>query len=339
MRNEGDLEPLRFGDLYVSPASESAQRAALLPIEGSEDMSSLLEIIPVSGLTSSDREEYLPCPASEWIVRASFATPLEVPDVAKLFGKDWTAGHGVATIYGKNTATGLWTFLISADGPKHVSSLQFAWPYYPTWSPEAGVVSPAVYQARLREVERRLCQLANVSVHTDVAPESAHDRSKLLSELSARFGRSVTVRLAAPSGTLFPGKAIWDVMLCLGLQWGDMDCFHWPNPSEYGDDFFFGVWTSTAPGYFLPEEVANDRVNVSDLIFGYSLPRSADPVAVFERMIRAVKYAQRRLGGVITTEDGHAFDLTGTAREIQTLVIQLDELGFRPGSEAALRQF
>ncbi|HSU55623.1 MAG TPA: cell division protein ZipA C-terminal FtsZ-binding domain-containing protein [Candidatus Dormibacteraeota bacterium] len=44
-------------------------------------------------------------------------------------------------------------------------------------------------------------------------------------------------------------------MMALGLEWGDMDLFHWVNGSDNGDDSFFRVWTSTAPGYFLPEEI------------------------------------------------------------------------------------
>ncbi len=38
-----------------------------------------------------------------------------------------------------------------------------------------------------------------------------------------------------------------DVMLCLGLTWGDMDCFHWDNVSGTGDDYHFSVETSTPP--------------------------------------------------------------------------------------------
>ena len=59
--------------------------------------------------------------------------------------------------------------------------------------------------------------------------------------IRARFDVNVSIRLAAPDGTLFDGRDIWDVMLCLGLPWGDMDLFHWNNPSDHGDDHLFSV--------------------------------------------------------------------------------------------------
>ena len=118
-----------------------------------------------------------------------------------------------------------------------------------------------------------------------------------------------------------------------------MDLFQWWNDSQCGDDAFFSVWTSTPPGYFLPEEVAADHVKVADLIFGYSIPRSADPVTVYDSMVRAVEYSQRRLAGEITAEDGGPIDLVRTREAVVEIATELESLGFAPGSENALRRF
>ena len=99
------------------------------------------------------------------------------------------------------------------------------------------------------------------------------------------------------------------------------------------------MWTSTPPGYFLPEEIAAGRVRVDDLVFGYSIPRSADPVAVFDSMTRAVEYAQRRLAGDITAEDGGPVDLDTTRAAVVRIASELESFGFAPGSGNALRQF
>ena len=95
----------------------------------------------------------------------------------------------------------------------------------------------------------------------------------------------------------------------------------------------------TPPGYFLPEEIAAGSVMVDDLVFGYSIPRSADPVAVFDSMIRAVEYAQRRLAGDITAEDGGPVNLDSTREAVVRIASELEALGFAPGTENALRQF
>ncbi len=332
-------EQTQYRDLYISTETQSASRASVLPTEGSEDVSSLLGEIAPPKPTRTNTEEYLPNPAVEWIVHATFAKPLKSMDVASKFGKDWRAIYGGLTIYGRDTATGLWTFLISADGPEEISSLQFAWDYYSSWSEDAKLVPPAMYESRLEAVRQKLNQLTPSKVHSDVKPKDAFEKSKTLSTIGDRLNRSITVRLIAPVGKRFSGRELWDVMLCLGLRWGDMDCFHWNNPTDYGDDYFFSVWTSTQPGYFLPEEVAADRVSVEDLVFGYSIPRCAAPVTVYERMMKAIGYAKKRLGGTITAVDGRPLNEDATLSEIKAISTELEILGFRPGSDNALQQF
>lgn len=332
-------EPPTSNGLRFSTATESADRARQLPTEPSEDVSSLLGQISLPTRQRAEVDDYLPSPALEWVVCAAMEEPLAAREVASRFGKDWRAKFGGLVIYGLDTATGHWAFLVSADGPEEVSGLQFAWTYYASWSDDSEVASPEMYRARLEAVERELNELTPSNVNSEVDPQDAHERAKYLSTLNERFDRSVAVRLAAPSGKRFSGREIWDVMLCLGVRWGDMDCFHWQNPSGYGDDYFFSVWTSTQPGYFLPEEVAADRVNVEDLVFGYSIPRNADPVTVYSRMLNAVEYAQKRLGGSITSENGRPLNTEATLTEIKSISDELDKLGFRPGSDNSLRQF
>src|SRR5262249_15826044 len=127
-------------------------------------------------------------------------------------------------------------------------------------------------------------------------------------------------------------KAIWDVMLCLGLQWGDMDLFHWENPGIHGDDHLFSVWTSTPPGYFFPEEIAADRVQSHDLIFGFSIPRTFQPELIFDSMTKAIRYAQKRLGGRLVDIEGNPFSEQTELSKIRNVVKQLRNAGFEPGT-------
>ncbi len=336
---EPESESSGIDGLSLSTATQTNARASQLPTDPSEDVSSLLGDIKLPNQSRVDTDDYLPSTALEWVVHATFEDSLAAKEVASRFGKDWRAKYGGLTIYGLDASTGNWTFLISADGPKRVSGLQFAWTYYASWSDDQELASPEMYRSRISAVESGLNEMTTTKVRAEVEPEEAFKKAQFLSTLTERFDRSVAVRVVAPAGKRFSGKELWDVMLCLGLRWGDMDCFHWQNPSGYGDNYFFSVWTSTRPGYFLPEEVAADRVQVEDLIFGYSIPRSGDPVAVFSRMVKAAKYAQKRLGGTITGQDDRPFNSAATLKEIQTIADELTKLGFKPGSDNALRQF
>ena len=127
--------------------------------------------------------------------------------------------------------------------------------------------------------------------------------------------------------------------MSLGLKWGDMDIFHWPNDSDNGDDSFFSVWTSSPPGYFLPEEIAADRLHTADLIFGFSIPRNAAPKSVFASMVKAAEYARQRLGGELLDGNGHALDAGATEKEISAIEQRLNAAGFPPGSQRTLHLF
>lgn len=338
---------IQVGDYYIAPESESAARAAaLLPTKGSEDASSILGPITSHSLQQTpaitEEKDYLPSPASEWVIHVTLESPNELPvaSVEKVFGKEWRAKGGRnATIYGKDARTGRWTFLISADGPKSITGLQFSWPYFARWTGETNITKAGIYAVRFKEVVGGMEKLGRAELRTDIDPAAAQLRSERLSAVSEQFDRQVTLVLKAPAGRTFSGRDVWDVMLCLGLEWGDMDCFHWRNHSDLGGDFFFSVSTSTPPGYFPPEEIAANRVAVRDLVFGYSLPRSSDPAKVYERMFAAAEYARKRLGGTVVTDADRQPDLNATLNQIRATVKELETLGFSPGSEQAMRFF
>jgi cell division protein ZipA len=219
-----------------------------------------------------------------------------------------------------------------------VTRLKLAWDFIDP-SDDSTLPSSQVFSAREEAVREAVRSLGVADLKASLSPEEAARRSRWLREFKARLDYSPAMILRAPQGKKFGGKDIWDVMLCLGFKWGDMDVFHWANPGGLGDDSFFSVWTSTPPGYFLPEEVAAGRVQVDDLVFGFSAPRCLEPGQVFESMVRAVQYTQKRLGGTITDETGRESDPDQIRRKIRSVEQELKSNGFTPGSDSALRLF
>lgn len=327
-------------DVYITTSSETAKRAAsVLPTKGSEDVSSLLAPLDLEIPADEEPRDYLPSEAAEWIVHAKPETALTSKEVSNRFDYEWSEKYGGPVIYGRCTKDRHWTYVRAPNGPEEVDDLQFAWRYFRPWSDETHAPTCEDYAARLDAIKERLGKIANCKVYATLTPEDAVKRVDYLRNLTRRLDRDVTIRLLCPKGERFDGKEIWDVMLCLGLTWGDMDCFHWINSAQVGADFIFSVWTSTPPGYFLPEQIAAGRVAVEDLVFCYSIPRSADPEAVFARMMGAVQYAQKRLGGTIADADGCDFDEAATREEVRRITVELKKAGFVPGTDDALIQF
>lgn len=339
-----DQDPL--DGLYLSTSSQSQARAeAVLPAQGSEDVSHLLGTITIPNATARDeeRDNYLPEEATDWIVDVQFpeGNEFEVKRLAQLFDKSFREEHGGLTLYGKDAKTGFWTYLISADGPTSVTGLKISWNYYSAWNDDAEVATAQKYQARLQAIESVLqADSIKAVVQPNRTTEDAAARTLFLSYLPEQVDRTVAFAVVAPEGKPFEGRKIWDVMLCLGLTWGDMDCFHWINPTGIGDDYYFSVETSTPPGYFLPEEIAMGRVHTQDLVFLFSLPRTAAPSVVAARMRKAVEYVQSRLGGkIVYMIDDEQYEFDSAIQEIGGIEAELTEHGFPPGSDAALRFF
>jgi cell division protein ZipA len=335
----------KLGDeeFYVAPESEGVARAsAVLPMKPSEDASHLLRHIKVAGEEHSEEpRDYLPDEKVDWVVNVTFDVKSRVDPktVREKFDRAWRDTFGRPTEYGRNADTGYWTYLISGDGPKAVTDLKLAWDFVDPLVDDQPPPSVRIFEQRLAEVTKRLKSFGAAKVTASLSPTEAAQRTEQLQELKARCAYDVVVVLQAPPSSAFDGRQIWDVMLCLGLKWGDMDCFHWDNRSNVGHDRFFSVSTSTSPGYFLPEEIAAGRVRVKDLVFSFSAPRSAAPAEVFDRMLKAVKYCQQRLGGEILGESGQPIDASKIRKQVTEVESSLREAGFPTGCHSALRLF
>lgn len=348
MTTKGEMQKDEKGrividDMFLAPESESQGRAALLPTTPSEDARHILGRleIPTTSGPSGDEGDYLPEIAVSWVVDVAFEgdPQLSPRAVSDAFDKDWRKTFGSFMAYGRDIDTGHWTYLISADGPKAVNRLKFAFDYIDVVNESSPLPNDQVYSQRMMQLTDRLKKFGIPAITVEISPEKAAQRSRLLSQVRTSLDMSVVLKLQAPRGKTYDGKKVWDVMLCLGLEWGDMDCFHWRNRSDQGDDSLFSVETSSKPGYFLPEEIVADRLHVDDLIFVYSVPRSTKPVEVFDGMAKAVQYCQSRLGGEIVTEKRRPTNIVEMRKGIEKVVEQLRQTGFEPGTSATLQLF
>lgn len=334
-----------FDNLYLSTSSESQARAdRVLPSEGSEDATSILgEWLPDLPAEDYERDEYLPDSSVEWIIDVEFpeGRTVKAKELSSSFDKSFRDELGPCSLYGKDAKSGFWKYLVSADGPESVTGLKVAYDYNRTWDSEFAPATAAEYQARIDAVEAIATkQIGGCKTTASKLPNEASQHAQTLSGLSDKYDQTVAIYLVADQNHPFEGKQIWDVMLCLGLQWGDMDCFHWNNPGGAGDDYFFSVETSTPPGYFLPEQIAAGQLRTNDLIFLFSVPRTCQPVDVATRMDKAVQYCKQRLGGTIHYTLGEdELPIQALLEKISKIESELTELGFEPGTGSALRMF
>ncbi|WP_153797576.1 cell division protein ZipA C-terminal FtsZ-binding domain-containing protein [Foetidibacter luteolus] len=331
-------------DFFVSTQVQNNERLNKLGIRNaSEDASYILDSSllsfpkPVHDASDS-KDEYKPDPSQDWVI------PVNVKDnavskkqLSALFDLEWRKNFR-STIYGYSIQEEHWTFADAGDSPEAYTQLQVAVDLIETFTDSAKGYDPLLLERYLNELNRKIKKSSfALAIGKGEPIEKAIERAKELVKLNHEFSFDAVIQLKSENP--FPGMAAWDAMECLGLEWGDGDIFHWQNPEDYGDQAFFSVYTTTKPGYFLPEAIGSGEMNPGDLVFAFSVPRSADPEHIFDAMINAVKYCQKRLGGQLFDKYGKPFNEVKEREDMKLLVGKMKQNSLMPGSEKCLRMF
>ena len=322
------VDPEKGVAIAMSSATESAERAArLLPSKGSEDRRDLLAQ-PAAPRGAAPAQQ--PQTSFTIAARAKAGQSFELAALRSLFSADWLATHNDPEVRVRGSKNQPYFDLMANDTPATFTEIQFEWPLVGMLAEKMPPLAEATLAGLKNEVTQKLEPLAQ-SIEGGNLPAAAA-RARELRQLQEACDRDAIIVLAAPPGQPFDGRKIWDVMLSLGLEWGDFDLFNWVNTTRNGDDWYFSVSTSTAPGYFLPEEIAKNQFAANDLIFSFTIPRSSQPQAVYTAMARAADYSQSRLGGQLLDQQGQPLNRDKAQTEIAAIEKQLRAAALTPGS-------
>lgn len=333
--------PLVVSDLVLVPASMSAARAAqALPEAPSEDASHLLERPELQAPEEEPEETRNYGPGDlEWVVEFVMSAHMTVSTARldELFDERWRKQIGSATLYGFSPDEGRWTYVHAGGVPTIWTKVAVGVDLVSTHEENPKPRKATALTKVLRSVEERGEALNAERVRSRSTPEEGAALAAKMFDCWREARGDCIAALRAADGESFVGTEVWDVMACLGLGWGDGDLFHWDNDSEVGDDHFFSVWTSTEPGYFLPEVIAAGRMNPETLIFGFNIARCAAPEHVRRQMMKAIEYTQRRLGGSLVDERGEPLEQDVARESVRRVVQRLAAVGLEPGADTTLR--
>jgi cell division protein ZipA len=321
--------------MMLMAQSQSTERAGqALPLEGSEDASALLRQPELA--EPEPRSEYGPG-GLEWAIDVgpTNGALLSQAEVELLSNRRWLRELGDVTVYGQTAEH--WTYFTSTEPPTSWRRLALSTQILRTHEQDPKPATATSLEAFLSAVQRRIAAHPNLQARARSEAAFAARHAQRMFECWQRADLHTIVVLTGSAP--FAGRDVWDVMLSLGLRWGDMDLFHWRNPIDLGHDQHFSVSTSTEPGYFLPEAIAEGAMNPEDLVFGFSIPRCAAPLHVFEQLMVAARYAQRRLGGSLLDAEGQAFDELAEREGIADVLKTLASYGLEPGRDTTLRLF
>lgn len=287
-------------------------------------------------LVRIESEEYRSIPELNWIIdiipQNDFSFTKET--FIKVFDYEWRTNYE-SEFYAYFPNTNKWSFAISGDSPEQFDSLELAINFAPRFNNKN--LNTERLQSYLNELDKKLSLFdVKFKVEPRISIEEAVKRSKTLKQL--QFDLNEGIVLVLKSDSKYKSKDFWNTLIDLGLEWGDGDVFHWTNyNSGIGDDIFFSVWTSTDPGYFLPEDVSKGDFNPNELVFGFSIARSPDPIGVYKILLESIEYCQSKLGGQILDEDGLPYNKKKHSKRIKDVLKKMSDNGFEQGQGLILR--
>ncbi len=308
--------------LFVSTAGESAKRVEkVLPRGPSEDARGLLSSAPTTGAT-------VPAPVDGSLDGIQFIVAVKFPSGSKRSRADILAmaAPEIQPYLFVRADGERWRPL--RDGSSAVDELRLVLRIF-------SVTATAQIRPSRESIAKLLPALNRLAVALGARVESVTDIASLgrrQDELATawQLGQNIAAcAVVAPAQAPFEGRAVFDALLSLGFVWGNGDLFSW-------NDELLVVSTRTPPGYFLPEDAAQGRLRVRDLVFTMPpLGRCPQPPETYEQMVRAAEYVQKRLGGAVLGTDGEPLDVRGDTAQLRSMADKLTALGVAPGSAAA----
>jgi cell division protein ZipA len=272
-----------------------------------------------------------PHPGREFVVDLVGAEAAEAERALRVVSTERRAVLHFPRFWGRPAGRDTWTLVEQAHPATRYGALALCWDLSALLSdgPDAARDLGA-YAAGAAQLAT---ELGRTAAPRETPEEGARRAGRLLA-LRERFGRSVEMRLM-PTGRAFPARDVWRAAYALGLEWGDLDLFHWHDPAS--GRRLFTLSAVGQPGYFVPERAAEGE-GINGIALGFELPYSPAPLPVFDRMAVALAYLRQKLGGRPTTTGGRELDadrLDEARDALAETVAEMASAGMAPGSPEA----
>lgn len=166
--------------------------------------------------------------------------------------------------------------------------------------------------------------------------QSALARARELDALCAEVDIAIGVNIVAPEGQSFAGSKIRALAEAAGFTLEPDGVFHF-----HGDrrQTLFTL-DNHEPAPFLPEQIRN--ISTSGVTLLLDVPRVADGLNVFDRMLGIARNLSQSLGGRLVDDNRIALNEAGIAKirqQLAQIYAAMEAGGMRAGSARALRIF
>lgn len=295
-------------------------------------------IIPKPEIEKKENE-YRPDEDSEWIIdiESVHGDVFRKSELRKFFDYEWRTTVP-SLFYGYAHEEKRWTYADGGGDTEIFTKLQLAIDLKEVFLESRSDYDPLILNQYLIELTKRFEKYPfKVKINPKESVASAASKAKRIIDVYKENLYDAIIVLN--SNTYYLEDDVWNTLESLGLEWGDGDLFHWGNTSEYGDQQNFSVWSTTGWGYFFPKNIRTKELNPKNLVFGFSVPRSADPKNIYDIMVKSAIYCQQHLGGALQDRNGNPFNEEMEKADLLYRLEKMKSYGFIPGSGKMLRMY
>lgn len=278
----------------------------------------------------SDNTQYT-SEAINWIVYINFKSNTKV-NIENTFDKGWlTRFNNPRILAGQNNK------FVPVENINEYDSLIFSFRLWNLNSLGKKIpIDKQVIAYAMVSIEEKLKKNNfdfNISASSNF--EVAEGKSNSLIQLFNNYAKSVEFKIIKSDSSLLVGKDIAKVLQANGFVWGQDGIFYY----QQNNITLFRVYTSTAPGKFLPQDIAQNAL-FRDLIFSFDYWLFDDPAKVFA----GIFYIAQIINSQIT--NSKIVDLQNTelsleiySNKITQVINQLRSSNLNPGSAEIIELF
>jgi hypothetical protein len=277
----------------------------------------------------------LPDSSLEWLVEARPVAGGRIrrTDLLQAFDPGWRRDHDLVRLYGWTGGAAHLVTGDSADGYDQVAATMRL--LTASGDDDLRLVSAAHLTGFLDEATVRLRHAGAAEVTAPISAGDGAAHALALRKLFMAGGAEVQLRLFSPNGQPFDGPKLLDVLGSLGMP---------PDADGRVELAGFEVKTRTPPGRLDPLALLDGKLHPTSLIFEMYVPNVAHPVEVFDLMVKACDYAQKRLGGKREVQvelfgAARAADAKTARNQVAAVAVALAKGGFPAGAPSTLALF
>jgi cell division protein ZipA len=318
---------IKSADFLLEAELQDMQHAAVMPVN--VDFSSSAPV------TVDGENQFIPDERIDFIVYLPAGKPVERDRALGIYKQGEYVLEKPHKLYGLQHPIGVWSNVEHDQEGSRYSDLALAM----QMADAKGPVNESELNA-FAQLALKLADALHRSTKFSVSFEQALEQAVQLDKFCQTYDILANILILPNSKEGFGGRAIGQVAVRQGMQFGAMNIFHMKNVHSVGCRHLFSLANLFQPGEFNLKTL--DTFKTQGLILFMIVPCVHNPLKVFDKMVLTAKGFCKILDGRMLDHERRPLTEKGLLvirSQIEQIAVDMQNYGVIPGGASALRLF